>query len=97
MKTIVILFGGKSGEHEVSLKSGASIYWNLDKTLFNPVLIGIDHGGIWYLQKTPDFCEDKKSLKLEIAENLIVSVIPGRGLYCENKKHFHRALKNRCV
>lgn len=86
MKTIAILYGGKSGEHEVSLNSGGSIYTHLDEALFRPVLIGVDHEGIWYLQKFPDFREDKKSLKLETSENLIVSVVPGRGLYCEGKK-----------
>ena len=86
MKTIAILYGGKSGEHEVSLKSGGSIYTNIDKTLFRPVLIGVDHEGIWYLQKSPGFREDKKSLKLESSEDLIVSVVPGRGLYCGEKK-----------
>ena len=86
MKTIAILYGGKSGEHEVSLMSGGSIYTNLDKTLFRPVLIGVDHEGIWYLQKFPEFKEDKKTLKLEISEKLVISVIPGRGLYCETKK-----------
>ncbi|MCK5198039.1 MAG: D-alanine--D-alanine ligase, partial [Spirochaetales bacterium] len=76
----------KSGEHEVSLKSGGSIYTNLDKALFRPVLIGVDHDGIWYLQKSPCFRDDEKSLKLERSENLIVSVVPGRGLYREGKK-----------
>lgn len=86
MKTIAILYGGKSGEHEVSLKSGGSIYTNLDKALFRPVLIGVDHDGIWYLQISSGFREDKKSLKLVKSEKLIVSVVPGRGLYCEGKK-----------
>ncbi len=86
MKTIAILYGGKSGEHEVSLNSGGSLYTNLDKALFRPVLIGVDHEGIWYLQKSPGFREDKKSLKLETSEDLIVSVVPGLGLYCQNNK-----------
>ena len=33
MKKIAILFGGKSAEHEVSIKSTKSIYNNIDKEL----------------------------------------------------------------
>lgn len=86
MKTIAILYGGKSGEHEVSLRSGGSVYTNIDKALFRPVLIGVDHEGIWFLQKSPGFREDKKSLKLESSEDLIVSIVPGSGLHCQNNK-----------
>ena len=86
MKTIAILYGGKSGEHEVSLRSGGSVYSHLDRTLFNPVLIAVDHDGIWYLQQNPDFENDKRTLTFERKEKFIVSVIPGLGLYCNNEK-----------
>ena len=42
-----ILFGGKSAEHEVSLRSAKNIVEALDKSRFNPVLIGIDPSGRW--------------------------------------------------
>ncbi|MCF6335883.1 MAG: D-alanine--D-alanine ligase [Spirochaetales bacterium] len=86
MKTIVILYGGRSGEHEVSLRSGGSIFTHLDRSLYTPILIGVDHEGIWYLQETPGFETDGKSLKLLKNKELIISVIPGKGLYCNNKK-----------
>lgn len=41
-KKVGILFGGKSMEHEVSLQSASNIYKALDKTKFEPILIGID-------------------------------------------------------
>ncbi len=50
MKRVVILYGGKSGEHEVSLQSAASIVRNLDPELFEPVLVAIDKEGAWLLQ-----------------------------------------------
>ncbi|MFQ5630177.1 MAG: D-alanine--D-alanine ligase A, partial [bacterium] len=37
-----ILFGGKSAEHEVSLQSARNVVEALDKTTYEPVLIGID-------------------------------------------------------
>jgi D-alanine-D-alanine ligase len=50
---VAILYGGKSVEHNVSLKSAKNIYENLDKNRFEPVLIGIDQEGNWYYQ--PEF------------------------------------------
>ncbi|MCK5673975.1 MAG: D-alanine--D-alanine ligase [Spirochaetales bacterium] len=86
MKTIAILYGGKSGEHEVSLRSGGSVYSHLDRSLYEPILIAVDHEGKWYLQQNPGFEEDNKTLTVERIEVSIVSVIPGLGLYCRNKK-----------
>jgi D-alanine-D-alanine ligase len=45
-----IVFGGRSGEHEVSLRSARSIVEALDRDRYEPVLFGIDRDGRWYLQ-----------------------------------------------
>jgi D-alanine-D-alanine ligase len=42
-----ILFGGRSGEHEVSLQSGASILKAIDRRKFEVVSIGINKAGHW--------------------------------------------------
>lgn len=42
-----ILFGGMSAEHEVSLKSGAALFKNIDREKFIPILIYIDKEGRW--------------------------------------------------
>ena len=42
-----ILFGGRSGEHEVSLLSAASVVEAIDKTKFEVVPIGITKDGRW--------------------------------------------------
>ncbi|HKS75034.1 MAG TPA: D-alanine--D-alanine ligase, partial [Terriglobales bacterium] len=42
-----ILFGGRSGEHEVSLLSAASVFKAIDKNKFEVVPIGITKGGKW--------------------------------------------------
>ena len=44
-----ILFGGKSAEHEISLQSAKNVYDALDRSKFDPVLIGIDKSGQWFL------------------------------------------------
>lgn len=49
MKKIAILFGGCSSEYEVSLQSAYAVICYLDRTSYEPVLIGIDWKGHWYL------------------------------------------------
>lgn len=44
---IGVLFGGKSGEHEVSLRSARSIIDAIDKTKHEVFPIGIDKEGLW--------------------------------------------------
>jgi len=51
-KNICILYGGRSGEHEVSLRSAASVVKNLDPAKYRITAIGIDKAGRWHLQKT---------------------------------------------
>jgi D-alanine-D-alanine ligase len=43
-----VIFGGRSGEHEVSLMSGRSVLNALDKARYEIVTIGISHEGYWY-------------------------------------------------
>lgn len=49
MKTVVILFGGKSSEYEVSLSSASAVYANIDKTKYDVRLIGITREGKFFL------------------------------------------------
>ena len=42
-----ILFGGRSGEHEVSLLSAASVFNAIDKNKYEVVPIGITKEGRW--------------------------------------------------
>lgn len=46
---VAVLFGGRSAEHEVSLRSAANVMQNLDKNLFEVVPIGIDKQGNWFV------------------------------------------------
>ena len=43
-----ILFGGRSGEHEISLLSANSILKAIDRTRYDVVPIGIDKRGHWH-------------------------------------------------
>lgn len=44
---VMVLFGGKSGEHEVSLMSAASILRAMDKEKYNVISVGITKDGLW--------------------------------------------------
>jgi D-alanine-D-alanine ligase len=46
---VAVLFGGKSGEHEVSLLSAASVLNAIDRTKYDVTLIGIGKDGRWLL------------------------------------------------
>src|SRR6266568_2649200 len=50
---IGLFFGGRSGEHEVSLASAKSVMENLDKDKFEVVPIGITKEGSWLLGVDP--------------------------------------------
>ncbi len=48
-QNIGVIFGGRSGEHEVSLASATSIIEALDKNLYHITEIGISKSGAWYV------------------------------------------------
>ena len=45
-----IVYGGQSAEHEISILSARNILEALDRTRFEPFLIGIDKTGRWLIQ-----------------------------------------------
>ncbi|HVT07002.1 MAG TPA: D-alanine--D-alanine ligase family protein [Polyangia bacterium] len=47
---VVILFGGRSAEHEVSILSARNVLAALDRDRFEPVLVGVDRAGQWRLE-----------------------------------------------
>ena len=68
--TVLILFGGKSTEYEVSLISAHSILTNIDREKYTVVTVGITKGGDWYLyggdidcMKNGTWCTDTSALK----------------------------------
>lgn len=79
---IAIIYGGRSGEHEVSLISAAAIARGVEKSN-NIVLIGISKNGKWYLQDNSELDRINKNssspLKIEEKEENLISIIPGNG------------------
>jgi D-alanine-D-alanine ligase len=48
-----VLYGGRSGEHEISLASAAAVFANLDRTRYEPIAIRIEKDGRWVLAERP--------------------------------------------
>jgi D-alanine-D-alanine ligase len=77
---VLILFGGRSAEHEVSLLSARNVLLALDRGRFDPVLIGIDKRGHWRLEPEATLLQaagDPRNLALAAAgPELTVPVHP---------------------
>jgi D-alanine-D-alanine ligase len=48
-----VLYGGRSGEHEVSLASAAAVFANLNRGRYEPIPIRIDKEGRWAIADKP--------------------------------------------
>ena len=77
MIKIVILYGGRSGEHEVSCTSAAAVLAHLSAA-YDPILIAIDRDGVWYLQSIPE--KSKKCLNVDRSPETRIYIAPGKGL-----------------
>ncbi len=53
-KRVAVLFGGRSGEHEVSLNSAESVMAALDKDKYEVIPVGITREGRWLAGVTPE-------------------------------------------
>ncbi|MHC8357499.1 D-alanine--D-alanine ligase [Pseudomonas sp. LB3P81] len=75
-----IIFGGRSAEHEVSLQSAKNIVDALDRSRFEPVLIGIDKQGHWHLNDPSNFLlnQENPTLIALNQSNRELAVVPGK-------------------
>ena len=64
-----VIYGGRSGEHEVSLASAASVFQNLDPARYDAVAIRIEKDGRWTLPPEPP--------KVMKAADVIKGAVPG--------------------
>ena len=68
--SIAILYGGRSVEHEISIRSAKNVVARIDQDSFSIVLLGITKIGSWYLNKTID---DEINSGLSVSLNLDAS------------------------
>lgn len=62
MITVLILCGGQSPEHEISLRSARNVVAALDGDIFRPIMVGIDPNGHWHLM---DAIPDGNEIQLD--------------------------------
>jgi len=48
-RNLLVLFGGQSTEHEVSIKSAGFIASSVDRKKYRPLFVGISKKGVWFL------------------------------------------------
>ncbi len=92
-KKVLLLCGGRSDEHEISLISAKCILDALDRTQFEPVLVGITKEGTWLLENEKEFYlgefrADKISLNLSAPKITLAPYSVNRQgvLLCESKE-----------
>lgn len=79
---IAVIYGGKSGEHEVSLVSAAAVARNIGGE-HTVVLIGIDKDGAWFVQPEQELSRvrghEDAALRIVRDDSARVAVVPGGG------------------
>lgn len=83
---IALLYGGKSGEHQVSKESATSVIRNFDPDAYRLLLIAIDEQGVWYLQDEHMVQNVRRGQAIDILTNTPVSAIPGSGLWANGNR-----------
>jgi D-alanine-D-alanine ligase len=59
---LVLLYGGRSGEHEISLISAASVLANLDAERYRITPVGMDKAGLFYVNDYHELLNYNKAL-----------------------------------
>jgi D-alanine-D-alanine ligase len=75
-----ILFGGQSAEHEISILSARNVLAALDRSRFDPVLIGIDKQGRWLAQDEQRLlasARDPREVRIEAGAGVAIESLGG--------------------
>ena len=81
---VAILFGGRSAEHDISLRSAKNVIKSIDKTKYNLVFIGIDKKGNWLqfdTQQKLDEIAKKDELNLKGAMGQLALQLGAQGVF----------------
>ncbi len=75
-----IIYGGKSTEHEVSIRSAKSVFEALNKEKYNVSLINITKAGEWLLAN-----DNEEITALDNTNSEKISVVPSNGLMADGE------------
>lgn len=97
-KSVGILIGGKSVEHEVSIITGLQVYDNIDKEKYNPIVIYVSRDGTWFIGESLCNIDTYKNKNFKNVDEVIpfgednkLVLINRRNLY---GKFFYKKKKN---
>ncbi len=77
MKTsLMVIFGGDSNEHEVSLRSATAVIEHIDKSRYDILQMGITRRGEWYLYSGPVAKIQSGEWESDIGNLTHVAIIP---------------------
>ncbi|MBQ1848410.1 MAG: D-alanine--D-alanine ligase [Clostridia bacterium] len=86
MNELIILFGGRSAEYEVSLRSAYNVIKAIENGGYSLINIGMSRDGLWY-EYSGDIEKIKSGEWISDKENLGgVSLLPHKGIYSEKRK-----------
>lgn len=74
-----IVFGGKSGEHEVSILSARNIFEALDRERYEPLLVGVDRSGVWRIGRDLSFLQNPDDARRAAIDPSAPAVLPAGG------------------
>lgn len=77
--SVCVLFGGRSPEHEVSLRSAESVLNNMDPEKYNIFPVGITKSGNWMLYGSRDYSKLPTGEWEHCPENRQAAISPIRG------------------
>jgi D-alanine-D-alanine ligase len=108
-----VLFGGRSGEHEVSLLSAASVLDAIDKNKYEVMPIGITKEGRWVTADHAERLLGKPASSVHLragdpeatasaavvakGENIVVPPVPGHEMMPFERELPHRRLEDRAI
>lgn len=73
-----ILFGGKSAEHEISLKSARNIIEAMDRSRYEVLLVGIDKEGKWLVGQTArNLLSENSYVPIKNHKSDLLAFVPG--------------------
>ena len=78
-RNLGLIFGGRSGEHEVSLQSARSITGAVNREKYNLYLLPVDKSGNWYLADEVNYlvnADDPSTINLNLEKLVPIALIP---------------------
>lgn len=78
---VVLLYGGKSGEHEISQLSAAEVLSHLDSSKYSIIPVGMGKDGCFYLNDYKELLTHKKSLPIKTTNSKLLASLLVNGKF----------------